>query len=103
MDACNAPSSRKPLGPNQRAYQAYEGQTCFMFCGRLQTSKDSPWIIILSMTLFLAGPALWLVWQVKFLWLQVSPAIIIIGAFFWMNALAAMLYVNELTQCGIVS
>lgn len=85
----------------QRVYRTHEGQTWFLLGGHLQTSKESPWIIVISFTLLLAGPALWLVWQAKFLWLNVSPALIVLGAYFWMSALAAMMYVWILMQCDV--
>lgn len=73
-----------------RAYEAHEGHVWFCLGGRLQTSRDSPWIVLVSIGLMIALPTLWLVWQASFLWRHVSPALLILGAYFWGNAVAAM-------------
>lgn len=89
-------AARRGAPPAEGA--AYEGQTYALLSGRVQTSKDSPWIIVTTLVLFLAVPAMWIGWEAKFDWLHVSPAVVILGAFFWLNAIAAMLYVSLLTQ-----
>lgn len=88
---------------SQRVYRTHEGQTWFLLRGHMQTSRESPWIIAVSLALLIAGPALWLAWQAKYLWLNVSPALIVLGAYFWMSALAAMMYVFSLIQCDVLS
>ncbi|WFD25606.1 protein S-acyltransferase [Malassezia nana] len=64
----------------------------YVFCGGyLQTSKDAPWVVLIALGFLLAGPACWLAWESPYLCQAVSVAPVVLVAYFWLNAIAAML------------
>ncbi|WFD29285.1 protein S-acyltransferase [Malassezia sp. CBS 17886] len=82
-------------------YARREGLVWICGGGRLQTSKDAPWCLFVTAVIVLAAPALWLGWEARYLWTRVSPAIVILAVYFWMNAVVCM-FMAALRDPGII-
>ncbi|SHO75927.1 Similar to S.cerevisiae protein ERF2 (Subunit of a palmitoyltransferase) [Malassezia sympodialis ATCC 42132] len=84
-----------------RGYESDQGRTYYFCGGRVQTSKDAPWVLVLTLGFLLAGPACWLAWESPYLCRAVSLAPIVLVVYFWISAVAAMLR-TALTDPGIL-
>lgn len=71
----------------------YRGDVWPLFGGRCVLSQDAPWALLVSLVLLVGVPALWLVWEAPYLCKSVSVVPVVLVVYFWMNAVASMLYV----------
>ncbi|PKI85901.1 protein S-acyltransferase [Malassezia vespertilionis] len=67
-------------------------QSFWILCrGKIRIAKDAPYIFILCLVLLAGVPAVWFGFEAKYLWRSVSPAPVLLVAYFYVNMLACML------------
>ncbi|KAJ7021676.1 DHHC palmitoyltransferase-domain-containing protein [Mycena alexandri] len=91
-----APRSAVPLldpvtHKSLRNYQLHPSRNRFFLRGRLLVGGDSPWAFIASFSLLLGIAGVWLGTTAVWWWRNVSPAVVIVGAYLALIAISTML------------
>lgn len=88
-----APAPRPVLARRRRALPVRKGERWVLWDGRVQTSTDAPYVLVVTAVILLALPACWLAWEAPYLARAVSVAPVVLFCYFWASTLAAMVYV----------
>ncbi|KAJ7725219.1 DHHC palmitoyltransferase-domain-containing protein, partial [Mycena metata] len=81
------PATKKPL----RNYELHLSRNRFLLRGRLLIGGDSPWAFIASFSLLLGITGVWLGTTAVWWWRNISPAVVIVGAYLALIAISTML------------
>ena len=84
-----------------RTYEKWDGANRFFLRGRLVSSGDNPLVLLIFSVVLLVLPPLWMGWEARYLWNHVSPAPVVLMAYFYLNAVAS-LFVTAFRDPGIL-
>lgn len=86
-----AMARRRGDAAGKRVYEAHKGLNYFLLRGRVMTSQDNIWMLLLIVFLVLAMPMIWMAWMARYLWTAVSPVPVVLMAYFYLNAVACLM------------